>query len=373
MARFAAASPKLSEATTLSPDDLREEAPAPAEASRSRPIRRPRELDEGWPQAGSSLKHYELLRPLGRGAAGATFLARDPKLGRLVAVKVLLGRDEREAARLLKEARAAARCKHENVAVVHEVDEAHGCPYVVVEYLEGSSLRDWLARRARADDGGPARAENAATERVPPGQAVELMLPVVRALLAAHALGVVHRDLKPSNILLTDAGPVKVLDFALARRLDAAELAALGGPGGPGAGDDPFAPASQVAPLAAGRPGGEPTPPGALAGTLPYLAPEQWRGEEADPRADLWAVGVLLFRLVAGAHPLAPIASARQLAQVGAPDVPMPRARERCPDVGPLGDVIDRCLKKNKAERYNSAAELLAALEAIAPGRRAPA
>ncbi|MCU0686840.1 MAG: protein kinase, partial [Polyangiaceae bacterium] len=298
---------------------------------------------------GATIKHYEVVRPLGRGGMGAVYLARDPKLGRLVAIKVLSQRGDRGARRFLDEARATAQCKHENIVVIHEVDEVDGLPYMVLEYLEGRTLRDWLAGREAAP-GARTR-----PEPVPPGQAVELVLPVVRALSCAHGRGIVHRDLKPANIFLTDDGIVKVLDFGIAKRLGAGELSALAAP------DEVAAPAVGL------------TGTGAMMGTLPYMAPEQWRNEPVDARTDLWAVGILLFRLVAGAHPLAPIGSPLQLVQVGVLDVPMPSVFERRPDLGPLGAVVDRCLKKRREERFGSADELLAALEPLLPGRRWPA
>ncbi len=306
-------------------------------------------------RAGSTLKHYEILRPLGRGGMGTVFLARDTKLGRLVALKVLLRHGDQGAQRFLAEARATAQCKHENIVVIHEVDELGGCPYMVLEYLEGRTLRDWLEQRRRADPGASSPDAAGPGEPVSPGLAVDLMLPVVRALACAHAQGIVHRDLKPANIVLTDAGPIKVLDFGIAKRLDAADLSALT--------------ATEEADTAVG----ELTRPGELLGTLPYMAPEQWRGEEVDPRTDLWAVGVLLFRLVAGAHPLAPIVSTLKLAQVGTFETPMPSVLERCPELGPLAAVIDRCLQKPPALRFGSADELLAALEPLSPSRRASA
>ncbi|HEU4404435.1 MAG TPA: protein kinase [Polyangiaceae bacterium] len=315
-----------------------------------------------WPAPGAALEHYEILRPLGRGGMGSVWLARDTKLGRLVAIKILHTSTELGAQRLLAEARATAQCRHENIVVLHEVGEVEGRPYLVLEYLEGRTLAGWLAQRQRPDGGalGPAAgaaAEHAplvhATEPVPPALAVELMLPVVRALAAAHARGIVHRDLKPANIFLTDAGPIKVLDFGIAKQRGAGELTALAAPGDA---------------LASGP---ELTQPGEFMGTVPYMAPEQWRGEEVDARTDLWAVGVLLFRLVTGEHPLGPAPSLYKLAQLGAPEPPLRSAFEACPDLGPLGEVIDRCLKKAPGERFGSADELVEALEALAPGRAA--
>jgi WD40 repeat protein len=339
-------------------------APAPRREASGPPSKEPPTLRESRPsgdapgdgglQAGSRLKHYEIVRPLGRGGMGTVFLARDTKLGRLVAVKVLLEHSAQNVQRFLSEAHATARCKHENIVVIHEVDEFDGAPYMVLEYLEGPTLRDWLVRLDRAEAFDPLHAENVATERVSPGRAVELMLPVVRALACAHASGIVHRDLKPANIVLTDAGPVKVLDFGIAKRLGAGEISALASPDEPPASGDAL------------------TRPGALLGTLPYMAPEQWRDEAIDARTDLWAVGIILFRLVTGAHPLAPISWTMQLAQIGELNVPMPSVFDRCPDLGPLGDVIDRCLQKRVSARFGSADELLGALEALAPAGRAP-
>ncbi|HEU4405598.1 MAG TPA: protein kinase [Polyangiaceae bacterium] len=301
---------------------------------------------------GAALKHYEIVRTLGQGGMGTVYLARDTKLGRLVAIKVLTEHSEEAAVRFLSEARATARCKHENIVVIHEVDEFEGLPYMVFEYLEGRTLRDWLARRSTRDPARPAAAD-APTEQLSAGQAVELMVPVVRALACAHRTGIVHRDLKPANIFLTDAGPIKVLDFGIAKRLGAGELSAITAPAEPPADGD------------------ELTRPGALVGTLPYMAPEQWLGAEVDARTDLWAVGIILYRLVTGEHPLEP-PSTFQLLQISVLEQPMPSVYRRRPDLGPLGAVIDRCLKKPKDERFGSADELLAALESLGPGPRAP-
>src|SRR5262249_30258838 len=152
-------------------------------------------------------------------------------------------------------ARSTARCKHENIVVIHEVDEAGGYPYMALEYLEGRTLRDFLLQR-----GGP----------LPPGLAVEMIVPVVRALRCAHALGIVHRDLKPENVFLTDAGTIKVLDFGIAKQLEAREMASL-------AGEQPTA--FEATAL---------SQDGAVIGTLPYMSPEQWLDGDIDPRSDLW-------------------------------------------------------------------------------------
>jgi WD40 repeat protein len=291
------------------------------------------------PRAGSIVKHYELLRQLGEGGMGTVYLARDTTLGRLVAIKVLRPDTGPSAQRFLIEAQATARCRHDNIVVIHEVGEHDGYPYMVLEHLEGSTLREWMAQR------------DASSGPVSPNLAVELMLPVVRALACAHKLGIVHRDLKPENIFLTSAGRIVVLDFGIAKRLDASEISA-------------FAPAAR--PL---EQGGGLTQEGAQLGTLPYMSPEQLRAEDIDARSDLWTVGILLYELITGAHPLA-YRSAFELLEIAESEEPMPRVRDRRPDAGALGAIIDRCLEKPRARRYGSAEELAAALEVFALGGR---
>ena len=148
---------------------------------------------------------FELIREIARGGMGQVFLGRDTKLGRKVAVKFLLRDDPHFVQRFLVEARATARCSHENIVTIYEVGEHEGLPYMVLEFLEGKTLSDVL-------EGKPGLR-----------QFVELMVPVARALERAHEHGIVHRDLKPSNIFVTDRGSVKVLDFGVARLVDRAE------------------------------------------------------------------------------------------------------------------------------------------------------
>jgi serine/threonine protein kinase len=297
--------------------------------------------------ASARIGQYELIRALGRGGMGEVHLARDLRLGRLVAVKLLTGHGARLTERFLAEARATARCNHENIVVIHEVGEHQGDPYMVLEYLEGRTLRQWLAEQSV-----PTLARGSATvvrthAPVPPGRAVELMLPVVRALAYAHERGIVHRDLKPENIMLTQAGTIKVLDFGIAKLLAAPEPI-----------EDAAAPELQPAVNSS-----------ALIGTLPYMSPEQMNMGAIDHRADLWAVGIMLFEMVTGRHPV-PSLSMSDLLDVADDEMPMPSVRDRVPDIGPLGAVIDRCLLKDPQHRTASARELLAELEAFAPGHR---
>ncbi|WP_437679095.1 nSTAND1 domain-containing NTPase [Sorangium sp. So ce131] len=322
--------------------------PSPAEAAKTPGGPNAHRMSPG---IGGTIKHYEIIRELGQGGMGMVFLARDTKLGRLVAIKLLLRYSGHGIERFLAEARATARCRHENIVVIHEVDEIDGYPYLVLEYIKGRSLRSWMATREQ-----PSAPESPAahppSDPTSPSVVIELMIPVARALICAHEHGIVHRDLKPENILLDDAGCIKVLDFGVAKRIEPTTAAAITG-----------APAALVRSAGAGR-------QSAALGTPRYMSPEQLLGRDVDHRADLWAMGIMLYELLTGRHPLEPFSMAR-LSDVLALDVPMPSLCERRPDVGALGALVDHCLKKNKAERIGSARELLAGLEALVPGRRA--
>jgi energy-coupling factor transporter ATP-binding protein EcfA2/cell division protein FtsB len=302
---------------------------------------------------GTVLKHYEIIRKLGAGGMGMVFLARDTRLGRLVAIKFLLEYSGSFAERFLAEARATARCRHENIVVIYDVDELDGHPYMVLEYMEGRTMQAFMSERAPPDPGEPGKEKAPRLAPMPPRPAIELILPVVRALDVAHAMGIVHRDLKPSNIFLADTGHVKVLDFGLAKQIGV-DLA-------PGVGS-----AQTLQAHHAGL-----TQDGAILGTIPYMAPEQWEGTGIDHRTDLWAIGVMLYELVTGVHPLAPFSPAK-LAAVRALDRPMPRVRDELPEASPIAEVIDRCLEKRKERRFASARELMDALERIVHNDRAP-
>jgi serine/threonine protein kinase len=305
---------------------------------------------EGPATISGRIGQYEIIRALGRGGMGEVHLARDLRLGRLVAVKLLTGQCVRLTERFLAEARTTARCNHENIVVIHEVGEATeigGDPYMVLEYLEGRTLRQWLEEQTTL---AVARgASMHAHAPVPPGRAVELMLPVVRALAYAHERGIVHRNLKPENIMLTHAGTIKVLDFGIAKLLSAPEHI------------EGTTTTPELLPSAMSS--------SALIGTLPYMSPEQMNMGAIDHRSDLWAVGIMLFEMVTGRHPV-PSLSMGDLMDATDDEVPMPSVRDRMPDIGPLCVVIDRCLLKNPQHRTASARELLAELEALAPGHR---
>jgi eukaryotic-like serine/threonine-protein kinase len=311
------------------------------------------------PKPGARINQYEIIRELGRGGMGAVYLARDTKLGRRAAIKFLQTGQPELTTRFLLEARATAQFNHENIVVIYETGEYGGHPFMVLEYLQGSPLTDLLRKG----------------KKMPPTRAIELIVPVVRALKVAHAHNIVHRDLKPDNIFITDAGTVKVLDFGIAKLLEGHEAQ-------PRAGDiarhaslqnipTMTADTGQISTGVTGTDSSELTRQGAIMGTIPYMSPEQWGIAEADHRTDLWAIGIILFRAVAGRHPLHPLRG-EQLIVTAILDQPMPRAREACPDIPPdIAEIIDRCLVKHKEQRIGSADELLRLLEPLLPGRYA--
>jgi eukaryotic-like serine/threonine-protein kinase len=275
---------------------------------------------------GNLLSHYRLLEPLGAGGMGEVYRARDERLERDVALKVLPKgslADEAARARFRNEALALSRLSHPRIGTVHEFGSHEGVDFLVMEYVPGRTL-------------GSRIREGRFGER----EAIGLAIQIAEALEEAHECGVVHRDLKPDNIVLTPKGWLKVLDFGLAKLL-------LAG------GDD-----AQTTALSA---------PGSLSGTLPYMSPEQLLGRSVDARTDLWALGAVLYEMVTGRRPF----TARLMTALSdeivhkAPDPP----RSLAPEVSPaLERVILRCLEKDPEQRFADAAAVAADLRAIASG-----
>ena len=276
-------------------------------------------------KSGTKLGPYEILARLGAGGMGVVYKARDTRLGRLVALKFPpegAPADQTARTRLLREAQNASALNHPNIATIYEVGEDAGRVYIAMELVEGRPLNA-LAKH----DGLP-------LETV-----IRYGLQISAALAHAHERGIVHRDLKPANVVLTADGLVKVLDFGLAKRLSTAELAEV----------------TLSQNLA--------TEPGAIVGTLPYMAPETLRGEPADARTDLWALGAVIHEMAAGTPPFqgrTPYELSSAILQE--PPKPLP---QRVPQG--LRAVIQRSLAKEREQRYQRASEVRAALEAIGP------
>lgn len=294
-------------------------------------------------ERGDLVGVYEIIRPLGRGGMGAVYLARDPRLGRRVAIKVLAAVDDELRKRMLIEARATARCRHENIVVIFEVGEVDGAPFLVLEHLEGTPLNAVLRDSTMA-----------------PRRAVEVALPVAQALQAAHLLDVVHRDLKPANVFITRTGAVKVLDFGLAKAISADQRMNRPTLAPPASGTTPAAPRVSLAELTDTRT----TRPGTTLGTLHFMAPEQLLGHPVDGRADLWALGVMLHDMITGEHPLGGNPGALEFAAMAQGKRAMPSLARLSERVDPsVARIIDRCCKINRDDRYADAAEVIADLE----------
>ncbi|MEZ4366746.1 MAG: protein kinase [Kofleriaceae bacterium] len=294
---------------------------------------------------GALVEQYEIMRELGRGGMGQVYLARDTKLGRVVAIKFLTRTSETFVKRFLIEAQTTAQVTHENIVVIHEAGTHRGHPYMVLEFLEGDPLSKIIKGRALS-----------------PARTVELMVPVARALIRAHAFGIVHRDLKPDNIFVTQSGTVKVLDFGVAKLFGDGE-------------DDPVSNTRSLQPVIGGGNMYETlSTGGAVVGTLPFMSPEQFGADVVDERTDLWACGVIMFRLLSGAHPLPEVSNAGLMFAARDLETPHRSLGEVAPGVpDALIRLVDRLLRKPKAERTGSATELLAELEALLPtkaGRR---
>jgi Tol biopolymer transport system component len=278
---------------------------------------------------GSRLGPYEILNQIGAGGMGEVYRARDARLQRDVAVKVMPAgfADLDRQARFEQEARAAAALNHPNILAVYDVGQHDGAPYIVSELLDGDSLLTKLR------DGA-----------LPLRQMADYAVQMARGLAAAHARGIVHRDLKPANVFVTRDGHVKILDFGLAK---------LASP--------PAANATSAS-LAATTPAG--TAPGLIFGTVGYMAPEQVRGVTVDHRADIFAFGVVLYEMVTGARAFARETPPETMTAILKDDVPDAPLTARHVPIA-LMRIIRRCLEKEPQARFQSALDLAFAIEAM--------
>ena len=273
---------------------------------------------------GSRLGPYEVLAPLGQGSMGEVYRARDTRLDRSVAIKVLpshLSSNPDLRARFEREARAASALNHPHICTLHDIGQQDGIDYLVLEHLEGETLADRLAK-------GP----------LPIDQVLRFGMEIADALGAAHKAGIVHRDLKPGNVMVTKAG-AKLLDFGLAK------LRALGETGGA---------LSSLHTATAAKPL---TSAGTIMGTFQYMAPEQVEGGEADARTDVWALGAVVYEMATGRKAFAGKSQASLIAAI-LKEEPAPM-RELQPVTPPALDRLVRtCLAKDPDERMQSARDV---------------
>jgi eukaryotic-like serine/threonine-protein kinase len=281
-------------------------------------------------QAGTRLGSYEILSPLGAGGMGEVYRARDAKLKRDVAVKVLpatLSRDADSLARFEREALAVAALSHPNILSIFDFGQQDGTAYAVTELLEGDTLRGRL-------DGG------AISQR----QALDWSLQIAKGLSAAHGKGVVHRDLKPENVFVSNDGHVKILDFGLAKRVEEAK------------------PDEQTS-----APTGGHTEPGTVMGTMGYMSPEQLRGQHIDHRSDIFSFGTILYELLSGRKAFKRDTASDTIAAVLREEPPELTTSGR--NISPaLDHIVRHCLEKDRENRFSTAKDVAFALsEASSP------
>jgi serine/threonine-protein kinase len=260
---------------------------------------------------------------IGAGGMGRVFRAHDPTLRRAVAIKVLRNAGPAAQGALIAEARSVSRLNHPNICTIYEAGEVDGTPFIAMELVEGRPLSSQLSHG-----------------RMTEADVVRLALQIAAALAHAHARGIVHGDLKGENAMVTPAGAVKLLDFGLARMLEPVSFESL-----------TRTPESAQAALG-------------VAGTLPYMAPEILKGAPAKPTADVWAFGVLVYEMLAGARPFSGQTNFELAdAILNAPPAPLPPATSQ-----PLAAIVGRCLQKDPSLRYATAADVLLALEPLGSG-----
>ena len=256
---------------------------------------------------GQTLSHYRIVARLGGGGMGVVYKAEDTRLHRPVALKFIsdeLAREPDALHRFAREAQAASALNHANICTIHDVGEQDGRSFIVMEYLEGSTLKDRLAAGSMSL-----------------GTVLDVSIQIADALDAAHGAGIVHRDIKPANVFIGSRDRVKVLDFGLAKMRG------------------PVTPQADLSAIAG-------TQRGVVMGTAAYMSPEQASGEQIDHRADIWSFGVVLHEMATGTRPA-------------------PGVRSRVPQAPELERTISKCLDPDRELRYQHAAEVRADLEAL--------
>lgn len=276
--------------------------------------------------AGYSFGHYRILQKLGSGGMGVVYKAEDSQLGRPVALKFIhshLANDPQALDRFRREARAASALNHPNICTVFDFGKHENRCYIVLEYLEGQSLKQAILH-----------------SELSLGDIVQIAIQVASALHAAHSKGIIHRDIKPANIFLTEQSGCKLLDFGLAKLIYS--------PSSPLVSDSQWE--GETVPLS--------TASGLLVGTVDYMAPEQLQGGKLDERTDLFAFGLVLYEMATGANPFVGRSPTSTMANI-LKEEPEPPARRNPHLPADLAAIIQRCLQKHPSDRYPSARALL--------------
>jgi len=276
---------------------------------------------------GQSIAHYRIVKKIGAGGMGQVFLAEDTRLDRRVAIKILSSPDPNasQVARFHREAKAAAALNHPNIVSIQELGTAGTTPYVVMEWLEGQTLRE------RLDDGA-----------LPLPVALGYARDMIQGVVAAHEKGICHRDLKPENIFITTDGRLKILDFGLAQMEATEKLLASSHD-------------SVVTGIV--------TTPGTMIGTTAYMSPEQLRGQPADQRSDIFAVGLMLFEMLTGTRPFKEATVVETMHATLKLPPPLERIDATVP--APVVEIVARCLEKQPIDRFESARALAMTMQAL--------
>ena len=271
------------------------------------------------------ISHYSIIEKLGAGGMGEVYLAEDTTLNRKVAIKLVSTAseaDENARRRLIREARAAASIDHPNICTIHEIGENEGRTFIVMQFVEGETLAERCAR-------GPIDLK----------ESFNIAAQIANALVAAHSKGIIHRDLKPQNIMLTESGQVKVLDFGLAKIVASRSLSE-----------------SQVETQSML------TETGLIIGTVPYMSPEQVRGESLDARSDIFSFGSVLYEMISGHHPFAAKTVAETISAILMADI-KPLSVDANDRIQRLDQIVRMCLEKDRDKRYQDVAAVAADLE----------
>jgi eukaryotic-like serine/threonine-protein kinase len=279
---------------------------------------------------GQIIGHYKIISRIGAGGMGEVYLAKDTKLDRNVALKILpsaLAADRNRMQRFVQEAKAASALNHPNILTIHEVSEADGQRFIATEFIDGTTLRERLSSPFEVEE------------------ALDIAIQICSALAAAHKVHIVHRDIKPENVMIRrDDGWVKVLDFGLAKMTQHRSNAQAD---------------SAVDTLLAN------TGPGVVMGTVAYMSPEQARGDKVDERTDIWSLGIVMYEMIAGCSPFVAASSNEIISAILSrqPAPPLTRFAHNVPER--LHEIVEKALAKNSDERYQTSKDLLIDLKRL--------